>query len=93
MFKRIEGDTVILVQSGVYKVADLYERESKLFAAIGGGYVRLYASGTTSKDKLHIDALMLDGPLYKDRLGRLCTNHGKDRVLIDDTSRLSLEKD
>jgi len=93
MFKHIEGETVILVQGGVYKVADLYERESKLFAAIGGGYVRLYANGTTSKDKMHIDALMLDGPLYKDRLGRLCTNHGKERVLVDDKSRLLIGKD
>jgi hypothetical protein len=84
MFKQLEGETAILKIGGVFKVADLYEREGKLFAAAAGGYVRLYANGSTSKDKLGIDALALDAPLYVDQLGRLCVSFGEGRTLLDD---------
>ena len=85
MFKRLEGETAIVRLGGVYKVADLYERDGKLFAATAGGYVRLNANGTTSKDKLAIDTLALDGPLYRDRFGRLCVSDGSGRTLLSDT--------
>ena len=42
------------------------------FAAHAGGYVRLYANGSTSKDKCGIDTLLFEKPLHVDRLGRLC---------------------
>lgn len=72
MFKMLEGDTAILVQNGVYKVADLATRNGFLFAKLGSGYVRLYANGTTSKDGIRIDALSTEKTLFRDRLSRLC---------------------
>lgn len=94
MFKRLEGDTAILRLSGVFKVTDLYELDGKLFAAIAGGYVRLYARGTTSKDKLHIERLAIDGPLYRDGIGRLCTEAREGRTLLTDreTEPLMIER-
>jgi hypothetical protein len=95
MFRRIEGETAILRLGGVYKVADLYERDGRLFAAAAGGYVRLNANGTTSKDKLAIDTLALDEPLYKDRFGRLCVAPGNGRTALSEAESepLLLSKD
>lgn len=72
LFKQIEGDSVVLTIGGVYKPADLYTRNGYLFAAHAGGYVRLYANGSTSKDKCGIDTLLFEKPLHVDKLGRLC---------------------
>ena len=72
LFKHMEGDSVVLVTNGVYKVADLYTRNGYLFAAYAGGYIRLYANGSTSKDKCGIETLMFEKPLHADALGRLC---------------------
>ena len=72
LFKHLEGETAILVENGVYKQTDLFVRNGGLFAKAGGGFVRLYADGSTSKAKCRIDALLYDGDLYRDRLGRLC---------------------
>lgn len=72
LFKQIEGDSVVLTIGGVYKPADLYTRDGYLFAAHAGGYVRLYANGSTSKDKCGIDTLLFEKPLHVDKLGRLC---------------------
>jgi hypothetical protein len=82
MFKRLEGDTAILRINGVYKVADLYEHNGRLFAATSGGYVRLNENGTTSKDKLAIESLQIDTALFRDRFGRLCVTGGGDRAQI-----------
>lgn len=72
LFKQIEGDSVVLIVGGVFKVADLYERNGYLFAAHAGGYIRLYANGSTSKDKCGIDTLLFEKPLHADRFGKLC---------------------
>lgn len=72
LFKQIEGDSVVLATGGVYKVANLYTRNGYLFAAHAGGYVRLYANGSTSKDKCGIDTLLFEKPLHADAFGRLC---------------------
>lgn len=95
MFKHLEGETAILVQGGVHKVADLYERDGKLFAAAAGGYVRLNANGTTSKDKLSIDTLALDAALHVDRFGRLCVAPGDGRKALSEpeAERLLISKD
>lgn len=71
MFKPLEGDSAVLVQSGVFKVADLATRNGFLFARLGGGYVRLYANGSTSKDGCRIEAISTELPLCEDRLGRI----------------------
>lgn len=90
MFKRLEGDTAILKVGGVYKTADLYERDGKLFAAALGGYVRLYDSGATSKDGLNVDTIASDAPLYRDRFGRLCTAPGEGREALSSHVAMAL---
>ena len=72
MFKQIEGENAIIVESGVFKQADLYVRDGYLYAKTGGGFVRLYADGSTSKAKCRLDVLAFDKPLCVDKLGRLC---------------------
>lgn len=95
MFAKLEGETAIVVVGGVYKVADLYEREGKLFAAVAGGFVRLYANGSTSKPKLMIDTVAIDMVLYKDRFGRLCVAEGEGRTALTgaEAAPLLLPKD
>lgn len=95
MFKALEGETAILVQGGVYRTADLYERDGKVFAAVAGGYVRLYANGSTSKDKLSLDVLALDAKLYVDRFGRLCVSPGEGRKALEEpeVERLLISKE
>jgi len=72
LFKQIEGDSAIIAEGGVYKQADLYTRSGYLFAKAGGGFVRLYADGSTSKPKCRIDTLATPLPLCRDTFGRLC---------------------
>lgn len=72
MFKPLEGDSAILYQKGVFKQCDLATRNGYLFAKVAGGYVRLYANGSTSRDSMKLDTLAVEGTLHRDRLGRLC---------------------
>lgn len=72
LFKHLEGETAIVVESGVFKQADLYVRDGGLFAKTGGGFVRLCVDGSTSKTKCRLDALHFAGPLHADKFGRLC---------------------
>lgn len=76
MFVKIEGDSVLLSQSGVYKVSDLYRLDDALFAKLGGGFVRLYATGATSKPNVNISRLVTNMPLFKDQFGRLSARSG-----------------
>lgn len=96
MFNRLEGETAILRKGGVFKVVDLYERNGLLFAAWGGGYVRLYANGTSSADKVNIDTLAIEeSKLYKTRLGVLTVAPGDGRKALtaDETNPLMLPKE
>ena len=72
MFKQIEGENAVIVEGGVYKQADLYARDGYLYAKAGGGFVRLYADGSTSKAKCRLDVMTFDKPLCTDKFGRLC---------------------
>lgn len=47
-FTRVEDGHVIVRRGGVYRQADLFHRKEKLFARIGGGFIRLAAGGATS---------------------------------------------
>lgn len=87
MFTEIIGAQVLLKQGGVFKPANLYEFGGALFAAAAGGYVRLYADGSTSKDKLNFGELHYDGPLTKDRFGRLRAD--KEGTAVEDFSRIN----
>jgi hypothetical protein len=93
MFKKLEGDTALVVQNGVFKVADLYERDGKLFAQAAGGFVRLYRDGRTSKSGLAFTTLVTEEPLFKDRFDRLCltAGHGRSALQADEAERLLLE--
>lgn len=73
-FKEIEGEAAILVSNGVYQQVPLFSRDGYLFAKIGGGFVRLMADGATTKSKLRLDFMSWEGPLFRDALGRLCTD-------------------
>ena len=72
MFKQIEGENAVIVEGGVYKQADLYARDGYLYAKVGGGFVRLYADGSTSKARCRLDVLTFSKPLCRDAFGRLC---------------------
>lgn len=75
-FKQLDGETAILQQGGVFKQADLYEWDGKLFAKFGAGFIRLKENGSTSKDGVNLELLCLDVPLRRDRFGRLCVSGG-----------------
>lgn len=79
MFSRLEGDTAILVHRGVYRSADLFSWDGKLFAQVAGGYVRLRADGSTTKDGVRLEHMEFEGPLYADRFGRLTVQGGEGR--------------
>lgn len=72
MFKQIEGENAVVVDGGVYKQVDVYARDGGLYAKSGGGFVRLYADGSTSRPKCRLDVLTFNGILYADKFGRLC---------------------
>lgn len=88
-FKHLEGETVILVQNGVYRQADLYEWKGGLFAKSSGGFVRLKENGSTSKDGINIDTLIFDGELQRDRFGRLAVKGGQ---VLGEAQTLKLTK-
>lgn len=92
LFKELEGDVAIVASGGVYKQVPIFTRNGYLFAAVSGGYVRLKADGTTSKDKLRLEHLETEVHLHKDKFGRLGTREIADAkpLLPDDTERLML---
>ena len=87
MFKEITGAQALMKQGGVFKPAKLYEFKGALFAAAAGGYVRLYADGATSKDKLNFGELHYDGPLTRDRFNRLRTD--SEGTAVADFTRIN----
>lgn len=72
-FKKLEGDTVILLNKGVWKTADLYTLDGALFAQWSGGYIRLKGDGTTSRDGVNFTMLSTDRTLFADKFGRITT--------------------
>ena len=91
LFKEIEGETCILIKDGVYTQSTVHTRRGYIYARYGKGYVKLYADGCTSKDKLRAEFLTWEGSLYKDKLGRLCTRNMKDCSLVNDIKLLTSE--
>ena len=89
LFKEVEGETCVLVMNGIYRQVTIHTRDGWLYARYQGGYVKLYADGCTSKDKLRIDFLTWEGTLYKDRLGRLITRNMKGATLLGETKLLT----
>lgn len=71
MFVQISGQSAVVRKGGVFRTCDLYSYRGHLFAKWGNGYVRLNADGASSLDGLQIDMLAYEGPLFKDKFGRL----------------------
>lgn len=95
VFMKMEGDLAILQQAGVYKQVDVYTRnDGELYAKLGSGFVRLYASGATSKVGVMLDTLVTEKKLFSDRFDRLCT-HARDgrKPVTDGPSYLRLTRD
>ncbi|MEM9043505.1 MAG: hypothetical protein AAGC81_02335 [Pseudomonadota bacterium] len=94
MFNKLEGDTCIVRHNGVYRPADLYVWDGKLFAKIGSGYVRLRANGTTTKDGTFLEHMEIEEPLFADKFGRLAVEPGSGRKEIarTDDGQLLIER-
>lgn len=95
LFKIVEGELAVVRVGGVYKEVELATRHrGELFVKANGGFVRLYADGTSSLgSKLTLDTLTLDTQLYKDRLGKLCVAEAPDRKALAPNTYLSLGSD
>jgi hypothetical protein len=88
MFKKLEGDTAILAQKGVFKQVDLYEWRGDLFAKWGGGYIRLTVTGGTSIPDVILLSLATDQPFGSDQFGRLTMRIGVRVLTGDERDRL-----
>jgi len=93
MFNKLEGDTAVLCQSGVFKMVDLYEWSGKLFAQLGAGFIRLRLNGTTTKAGVSFVHLELTSKLYSDRFGRLITKEMPDCTLVTEATIKQLTVD
>lgn len=82
MFARLEGDSVLLWNRGVFKVADLWTFEDGLYASAAGGYIRLYANGGTSRAGVVVKKLVTSQKLWVDTYGRLAISYAPDRKLL-----------
>lgn len=72
LFQQVEGEAAIIVENGVYRQCDIYQRDGYLYAKVGSGFVRLMADRSTTKAKCRLDTLTWTGDLHRDSLGRLC---------------------
>ena len=80
MFKKLEEDEALIVERGVYKMAEVYEGpDGGLFVKAKGGFVRVRGNGSTSHETVRLETLHREGELYQDQFGRLCTNAGQGR--------------
>lgn len=88
-FTQAEGEAAILVKRGTYKTCDVYTRDGYLYARYGSGLVRIMADGSTSIDA-RVDFMTYNGPLARDKFGRLCEAgvEGAQRLTVE--QRLAL---
>lgn len=94
MFQLIEGEVAVIREGGVYKEVPIATRNNgELYVKAKGGFVRLYADGSTSVgSKCAIDTIAINATLYKDRFGKLCVEPADDRKALDNApSFLALE--
>lgn len=79
-FKDIEDGSAVISTGGVYQEVGLVEMDGALFIELSKGkYARLKADGSASKAKVNLEKIEYDGPLFKDRFGRLCVTGGEGR--------------
>jgi len=84
-FRKLEGEFAVTRSNGVYKQADLYERNGYLYVKHGSGFVQINHTGATSTPKVSLDELNIETPIAMSRLGRLCI---KDHPAIPDQKQL-----
>lgn len=82
MFVQIPGQSAVVRKGGVFRTCDLYSYRGHLFAKFGSGYVRLNADGASSLDGLQIDLLAYEGPLFRDKFGRLAVQQEPGYVAL-----------
>lgn len=72
MFTIIEDGYIVLVKRGLYKPAKVYSRNGYIFAAYGGGFIRLSKNeGATSIPDVKYEDLVLPFQPKADSIGRL----------------------
>lgn len=71
-FRKLDGEFAITKQDGVFRQADVYERNGYLFVAHGNGFVQLQSTGGTSSPKVNLDELNMTTPVAMNPTGRLC---------------------
>lgn len=71
-FKQVEGEAAVLIRNGIYRQCDVYERDNYLYAKVSGGFVRLYADGSTTNIKTRLDIISWTDPIARDATGRRC---------------------
>lgn len=58
-FTIIEDAFVILRSRGVYRQAKVYERDGRIYAGHGSGFITISASGSTSIPNVRVDGMEL----------------------------------
>lgn len=80
-FHIIPDADVIIVTRSVYKQAKVYRRGDALYVGTSGGFVRLYANGSTGVPALRWDDIDIPGlsrtEITADALGKLSVPTGK----------------
>lgn len=89
-FKQVEGEAAVVVENGVYRQVDVYTRDGVLYAKSAGGFVKLYADGSTTKAKLRLETLSWDGDLFRGALGHLLVEPRDGAKAIDAPARQKL---
>lgn len=85
MFQRLEYDEALLVDSGVYKPAEVYAGpDGGLFVKAKGGFLRVKGDGSTSHHSVKLERLYREAPLYADAFNRLAVTEapGRKRVAV-----------
>ena len=77
IFHEIPDARAVLYRKGVYKQVKVYRRETSLYAAFAGGFIRLYEGGTSMPD-VRLDGLSLEAKTRKDAFGRMLLDCEKE---------------
>ncbi len=70
-FKKIEDSFCVLFTKGSYKQVEIYEREGLIFAKFGGGFIKVYQNGYTSKNEVVCKGINCMGVIWKEGAGGL----------------------
>lgn len=72
-FHIIDDAAVILRRQGVFRQAKVFRRGRDVYAALGGGFIGLYAGGGTSVPTISWEDLEGAGPTETGRFNKLMT--------------------